>query len=86
VSTSRFVSLIYYVNFLLLLSQARWVEAAGWLLMSAGFLLMDRVPPALYAMPFTDRFVNRNWRLGHLSLSTAVILLFLGLVSRRLFA
>lgn len=84
-STRRIASLLYYLNFLLMLSQARWVEALGWLLMATGFLLMDRVPEALYARPFVERFVNRTWRLGHLSLSGAVFLLFVALVSRRLF-
>jgi len=84
----RLVSLLYGINCAAALSlpQPRLLHVFGWLLMSAGFFVMGRVPDAVRARPFERRFRDGRWTVGHGLLLTAVMCLFVDLLRRKLLA
>ena len=79
------VSLLYVANFLVALAVPRWGFALGWLLLAAGYAVMDSVPAALWLATREERWNSARWMGGHFLLNLAVVLLFVDLLHDRLF-
>jgi hypothetical protein len=84
-STSRLVSLLYAINFLVCLAVERWGFALGWLLLAVGYAIMDGIPAALWRATRDQRWDSPRWIGGHFCLNLAVILLLADLLQDRLF-
>lgn len=84
-STYRWVSLLYTANFLVALAAHRMGFAFGWLLLAAGYAIMDSIPATLWLARRDERWASRRWVTGHVCLNFAILCLFVDLLKDRLF-
>ncbi|MBY0504557.1 MAG: hypothetical protein K2X03_11635 [Bryobacteraceae bacterium] len=84
-SNYRLVSILYLANFLASLAIGRWGFALGWLLMAAGFLLMDTLPGIVWRASRDFQWKSPQWVAGHFCLNLAVVLLLADVLQDRLF-
>ena len=59
--------------------------AFGWLLLAAGYAIMDSIPATLWLARRDERWASRRWVTGHVCLNFAILCLFVDLLKDRLF-